>query len=188
MRIAFFTHVGRGSFMSPQMLQLVIPLVIIIPILLLRMRRMGKPQPLKLGLLWLRPAILLFACAAILLLPPRPGAAPIHLLPLDWAILGAGAAVGAIGGWQLGRTLAIEVHPENGTLMVTTSPLGFAVLIVLVVLRMAVRTEAGMAGASWPVNPAVIVDALIVFTAALFTVRSLEMYLRAKRVMAQAAP
>jgi len=174
--------------MSPQTLQLVIPVAIIAVVFLLRARRVGKPQSLKLGLLWIRPALLLLACAAVLLLPAKPGAAPIHLLPMDWAILAVGAVLGAIGGWQLGRTLAIEVHPENGTLMVTTSPIGLIMLVALLALRTAVRTEAGLAGADWPVNPAVIVDALIVFTAAMFTVRSLEMYLRAKRVMAQGVP
>jgi drug/metabolite transporter (DMT)-like permease len=172
--------------MSPQTLQLILPLAVIAVIFLLRARRVGKPQPLKLGLLWIRPALLVFACAVILLLPPKPGAAPIHLLPPDWAILAVGAVLGAIGGWQLGRTMAIEVHPENGTLMVTTSPIGLLVLIVLVALRQVVRTEAGLAGADWPVNPAVIVDALIVLSAALFTMRAVEMYLRAKRVMAEA--
>ena len=171
--------------MSPQTLQILLPLVIIAAVFLLRARRVGKPQPLKLGLLWLRPAMLVLACAAVLFLPSRPGAPPIQLMPLDWAILALGAVVGAIGGWQLGRTMAIEVHPEKGTLMVTTSPIGLLVLIVLYGLRTFVRTEAGMAGASWPVHPAVIVDALIVFTAGLFVTRSLEMYLRAKKVMGE---
>ncbi len=170
--------------MSPQMLQLVLPVVIIAVVFLLRARRVGKAQPLRLGLLWLRPAILLAACAVVLLLPPRADVAPLQLLPLDWAVLALGAVVGAVGGWHLGRTMAIEVHPENGTLMVTTSPVGLMVLVVLVVARMAVRTELALGGVDWPVRPAVIVDALIVFTAALFTVRSLEMYLRAKKVMA----
>jgi hypothetical protein len=171
--------------MSPQTLQIVLPLVLVAVIFLFRARRVGKPQPLKLGLLWLRPALLLAACAVVLLLPQR-GVPPIQWTPLDWAILAVGAVLGAAGGWQLGRTMAIEVHPENGTLMVTSSPIGFLVLIGLVVLRTLVRTEAGVAGAHWAVNPAVIVDALIVFTAALFSVRSLEMYLRAKTVMQQA--
>jgi hypothetical protein len=172
--------------MSPQTLQLVLPVILIAVVFLVRARRVGKPQPLKLGLLWIRPALLLAACAVVLLLPPQRGVAPIQWVPLDYAILAVGAVLGAIGGWQLGRTMAIEVHPENGTLMVTSSPIGFLVLIGLVILRTLVRTEAGIAGANWPVNPGVIVDALIVFTAALFTVRSLEMYLRAKTVMQQA--
>ena len=169
--------------MSPQTLQLVLPVAVIAVIFLIRARRVGKPQPLKLGLLWIRPALLLLGCAAVLLLPPRPGAAPIHFLPLDWAILALCAALGAVAGWQLGRTMAIEVHPENGTLMVTTNPVGLLGLVGLVALRTVVRTEAGLIGANWLVNPAVIVDALIVFSAAMFTVRSLEMYLRAKTVM-----
>ena len=157
--------------MSPQMLQLLIPVAIIAVVFLLRARKVGKPQPLKLGLLWIRPTLLVVACAMVLLVPPQRGVAPVHFLPLDWAILAAGAVLGAIGGWHLGRTMAIEVHPENGTLMVTTSPLGLMVLVVLVLARTGIRAEAGMAGAGWPVNPAVIVDALIVFTAAMFTVR-----------------
>ncbi len=171
--------------MSPQTLQLVLPMAVIAVVILLRARRVGRPQPLKLGLLWIRPALLLLACGVILFLPARPGAAPIHLMPLDWAILAVGAGLGAIGGWHLGKTMAIEVHPENGTLMVTTSPIGLLVLVALLALRTLVRTEAGSFAAGWPVNPAVIVDALIVFSAALFTVRALEMYLRAKKVMGE---
>ncbi|MBV9550192.1 MAG: DUF1453 family protein [Alphaproteobacteria bacterium] len=171
--------------MSPQTLQLVLPVAIIAVVFLLRARRVGKPQPLKLGLLWLRPALLLLACAAILFLPPRPGAAPLVLTPQDWVVLAFAALAGAIGGWQLGRTMAIEVYPEDGTLMVTTSPVGLLVLAALVISRTVARSEAGLAGANWPLNPTVIVDALIVFTAAMFTVRSVEMYLRAKKVMGE---
>ena len=170
--------------MSPQTLQILIPLLIIIPIFALRMRRMGKQQPLKLGRLWMRPAVLLLACAAVLLLPVRPGAPPHHFADLDWAILALGGVLGAIGGWQLGHTMAIEVHPENGTLMVTTSPVGLIVLVGLVALRIGLRTGVQLEAAAWHLDATLIVDALIVFTAALFTVRSLEMYLRAKRVMA----
>ena len=172
--------------MSQQTLQLVIPLAIVAVFFLLRARRMGKPQPLRLGMLWVRPAYLLFACAVVLLLPSRPGMTPVPLMPTDWAILGLGALLGAIGGWHYGRTVAIEVHPENGTLMMRSTPVGLMVLLLLVVLRFGVRDQIGVIAAGWPVQPAVIIDALIVFTAALFTVRSLEMYLRAKKVLAAA--
>src|SRR6185312_13952968 len=111
MRGASFREAEKRLSMSPQTLQLVLPIAVIAVIFLLRARRVGKPQPLKLGLLWLRPTFLLLACAVVLFLPAKPGAAPIQLLPLDWAILAAGAMLGAIGGWQLGRTMAIEVHP-----------------------------------------------------------------------------
>lgn len=145
-------------------------------------RKLSRPQPLKLGLLWVRPVLLLVACAAVLLLP-QPGVAPRILAAADWALLAAAALVGMAGGWQLGRTMAIEVHPEKGTLMVRNSPMGLLVLVALVVLRVGLRTGVKMEATAWHLDAALIVDALIVFTAALFTVRSLEMFLRARRIM-----
>ena len=58
------------------------------------------------------------------------------------------------------------------------------VLVVLVLFRLGLRT--GLAGGrpapgTW--MSLLITDASIVFTAALFTVRGLEMYLRARRMM-----
>jgi hypothetical protein len=43
-------------------------------------------------------------------------------------------------------------------------------------------------GEAWHLDVLLISDALIVFTAALFVLRSLEMYLRARAVMQAAAP
>ena len=42
-----------------QTLQLFLPILILLPVLYFRMRRMSKSQPLKLGRLWIRPAIIL---------------------------------------------------------------------------------------------------------------------------------
>ena len=95
-----------------------------------------------------------------------------------------GDGAGAAGGWQLGRTMAIDVHPETGTLMVQSSPVGLMVLLGLVLVRMGLRTGVRMEAEAWHLNAALIIDMLIVFTAALFVTRSLEMYLRARRVMA----
>jgi hypothetical protein len=171
---------------SPQTLQLIIPLVIIIPIFLLRARRLSRLQPLKLGLLWLRPAVLLAACAAVLLLP-QPGVAPRILLPADWAVLTLAAALGAVGGWYMGKTMAIEVHPENGTLMVKGSPVGLMAIAGLLLARTLLRSGATMEAKVWHLDVTLIFDALIVFSAGLFVVRSLEMYMRARQVMTQSA-
>lgn len=171
--------------MSPQTLQLLIPLVVIIPIILLRARKLSRKQPLKLGRLLIRSAILLAVCALYFLMP-QPGVPPHRFVPMDAVVLGAAILLGGVGGWTMGRTMTIDVHPEDGTLMVQASPIGLLVILGLVAARLAVRAGVRMEAETWHLDVALIFDALIVFTAALFVVRSLEMYLRAKRVMERA--
>ena len=109
--------------MSSQILQFLLPLLLIVVIVALRARKLSKKQPLKLGGLWIRPIFLLAACILVLALP-QPGVPVRHFATLDWAVLALAGVVGGIGGWYLGRTMAIEVHPEDGTLMAQASPVG----------------------------------------------------------------
>ena len=55
-----------------QAIQLFLPVLIILPVLYLRMRKMTKAQPLKLGRLWIRPALILLAAGLVVFLP-QPG-------------------------------------------------------------------------------------------------------------------
>src|SRR5690242_14850003 len=168
-----------------QLLQLFIPILIILPVLFFRLRRMSKAQPLKLGQLWIRTAIIL-GLTALVLVAPQPGHAARHFLMQDWAWLGLAAGLGGIAGWQWGRTMAIEVHPEDGTLMVKGSQAAMLVLVVLILFRMGLRTGLQIEGQAWHLYVLLFSDALIVFTAALFALRAVEMYLRAKQVMVRA--
>jgi hypothetical protein len=167
-----------------QALQLFLPILILVPVLYLRMRRMSKAQPLKLGRLWIRPAIIL-AVTALVLLAPQPGHHAVlrHFLAQDWAWLTLAAGLGGIAGWYWGRTMAIEVHPEDGTLMVTGGQAAILVMVVLILFRMGLRTGLAVEARTWHLDVLLISDALIVFTAGLFSLRSVEMYLRARRVM-----
>jgi hypothetical protein len=167
-----------------QTLQLVLPILIVLPILYFRMRGMTKAQPLKLGRLWIRPVLILAAAAAVLFLPQPGHHAVRHFLLQDWAWLGLAAGLGAIAGWQWGRTMAIEVHPENGTLMVTGSQLALLVLAVLILFRLGLKTGLEVEGGAWHLDALLISDALIVFSAFLFTLRAAEMFIRARRVLA----
>jgi hypothetical protein len=161
-----------------------LPLLIVLPILYFRMRRMGKPQPLKLKRLWIRPVLLLVAACLVLFLPqPGQGAAP-PLSPLEWVGLALTALLGAGAGWQWGRTMHIEMHPEDGALMVKGGQAAMLLLVLLLVVRMALRTGLEMEAAAWHLNLVMITDAFILFSVALFSMRSLEMFLRARRVMA----
>jgi hypothetical protein len=166
-----------------QTLQLFLPILILLPVLYLRLRRMTKSQPLKLGRLWIQPAIIL-TVTALALFAPQPGPHAIrHLLPQDWTWLALAGGVGGVAGWYWGRTMAIEVHPEDGTLMVRGGQAAIVVLGMLVLFRMGLRTGLAMEGRAWHLNVLLLSDASIVFTAALFTLRSIEMFIRARRVM-----
>ena len=165
-----------------------ITVLILLPLLYRRMRKLSRPQPLKLDRLWIRPAFILAGCTLALLAPQPPGMPARVLAPPDWGWLAVAAAAGAWAGWQMGRTMHIEVHPEDGTLMTRGGMAAMLVIVVLIMFRMGLRGGLQMEARAWHLNALLISDASIVFSALLFSVRSLEMYLRARRVMAAAAP
>jgi drug/metabolite transporter (DMT)-like permease len=170
---------------SPLVVTLVI--LVLLPLLYRRVRKLSRPQPLKLARLWIRPALILVVCAMALFLP-QPGSHAVRLLsPPDWLWLALAGAAGAIAGWQMGRTMKIEVHPEDGTLMTRGSVAAVVVIVVLLLFRVGLRTGLALEGQALHLDVLLISDASIVFSALLFTVRSLEMYLRARRIMRPAA-
>jgi hypothetical protein len=166
-----------------QTLQLFLPILILLPVLYLRMRRMSRSQPLKLGRMWIRPAIFL-GLAALALLAPGPHGQPRHWAPDAWIWLTVAGVAGGIAGWYWGRTMAIEVHPEDGTLMVKGGQAAMLVLVVLVLFRLGLRTGLQVEAPAWHLDMLLISDASIIFTALLFSARSVEMFIRARRVMA----
>jgi hypothetical protein len=161
----------------------VIPLLLAVPLLYWRMRRLARSRPLNLRRLWVGP-ILFVLLAALALLGPQKGlhAAPV---PQDWAIMAVVTLLGAAAGWHWGRVMAIEVHPGNGTPMVRGGQAAIPVLAALILLRTGLRYGAQMEAAAWHLNAVLIADASILFSVALFCVRNLEMYLRARRIMAR---
>ena len=157
--------------MDPHALSIVIPILVILPILYFRMNKMLKPQRLKLRSLLIRPALIIFAAGALLTAsPPQVSDAP-------WFVLAALPAIG--GGWYWGKLTQLHVHPEDGTLMSSGSMAGAIVLVLLVVLRLGLRAGIGLEAA------ALLTDISIVFTALLFSVRGLEIFLRARRLIPQ---
>lgn len=169
--------------MSPGLRALLpfLPLLVILPIIYLRMRKLSKPQPLKLTRLWIRPVVLA-AVAALMLWSPMPGMSR-HFALHEWAILLVAGIIGAVAGWYFARTMKIDVHPEDGTLMVQGGQAAVLVMLALILGRSGINTGLRMEGQAWNLDVLLITDALIVFTAVLFMARSVEMYLRARRVM-----
>ncbi|HEX3677792.1 MAG TPA: CcdC protein domain-containing protein [Sphingomicrobium sp.] len=148
---------------------------VIVIIMVVRMRRMGKMRPLNLGSLWVVPAIYL-AVAALMF---------IQLPPAGWIAIvsGLGLLIGAAIGWQRGKMMHIHVDPETQVLNQRASPAAMFFLLALIVVRMAAR---GIIGQEGGVSPAMLTDPLIAFALGMFTLQRLEMYLRAKRLLEEA--
>jgi hypothetical protein len=169
----------------PGYLSTLLPLLILVPIFYFRMRRSLKPQALKLKSLWIRPAILI-VLAAFVILMPVPGQTPLAASDMPWLALAA--LLGGVAGWQWGRTTQLHIHPENGTLMQTGSMAGMVVFLALVLVRFVLRAGLGLEAGALHINVLLITDASIVFSALLFSVRGLEIFLRARKVAAEAIP
>ena len=60
------------------------------------------------------------------------------------------------------------------------------VLVVLILFRLGLREGLSVEAKAWHINMLLVSDASVVFSALLFTLRSVEMYLRGRRVMATA--
>ena len=147
---------------------------IIVVIVGLRMRRMGKMRPLKLDGLWVVPAIY-FIVAALMFW---------QLPPTGWVAIASavGLVIGAAVGWQRGKMMHIHVDPETHALNQKASPVAMIFLIALIVVRMLGRRFLGSEG----VSPAMLTDPLIAFALGMFTLTRVEMYLRAKRLLEEA--
>ncbi len=165
---------------QPNPLFYLLPVLVILPILYFRLRRSLKPQVLKLNQLWVRP-VLYLVIAGLVLVAPQPGSQPLVAQDAVWFVLAA--LLGAAGGWQMGRVTAIHVDPEKGTLIATGGQAAMIIIVLLILVRMGLRTGLQMEASAWHLNAALVTDASIVFAGVLFAVRGLEMFLRARRVM-----
>ena len=147
---------------------------IIIVVMGLRMRRMGKMRPLKLEMLWVVP-VLYLAVAALMF---------FQLPPTGWVAIASaiGLVLGAAFGWQRGKMMQIHVDPETHALNQQASPAAMLFLVALIVVRMLGKGLLGAEG----VSPAMLTDPLIAFALGMFTLQRVEMYLRGRRLLDEA--
>ena len=149
---------------------------IVMVIMALRLRNVGKMRRMRLETLWIVPAIYLAMTAAIFFARPPAG--------VIWAIIAGAAIAGAAVGWQRGKMMHIEVDPETHTLNQRTSlaALGFIVAIILV--RNLAGALAGREGLH--VDVFTITDVAMGFALGMFVTQRVEMFLRAKRLLEEA--
>ncbi|MBY8826700.1 CcdC protein domain-containing protein [Hephaestia mangrovi] len=151
-----------------------IPFAIIAVVMILRIRRMSRMRPLRIEQLWIVPALYL-AVVTMLFVQHPPSVQ-------GWASAAIALVAGGVLGWQRGKLMRIHVDPETHALNQQASIAGMAFLVVLVFGRFVAETASG----SMHMNVGMIVDTLAALALGMFSVQRLEMYLRAKRMLAEA--
>jgi hypothetical protein len=146
-------------------------------ILLLRNRR---PRKLRIELLWIRPLIFFALLVTSAIATPPP------LTPVSIALMIGALAVGAALGWQRGRFISIEVDPETHALTSRASPVGMIFILALLALRLGLRGMLAQNAATLRISAIEATDGLLVFVVAMMVVQGLEMWLRARRLLAEA--
>lgn len=167
--------------MTPQQYAPLIAIAIMLPIILLRNRR---PRRLRPELMWITPLVMLVLISfGIWGLSMAPGASQEAFGLTSWFILALALLLGAGAGWWRGRMTTIE-KAADGTLSAQASPLGLILIIGLLLSRQALRPWAESQASTWHVNALAIQDAFMVFIIGMVLMQRLEMFLRARRVMA----
>lgn len=165
---------------SGNWLTALLPFVIIAVVLALRFRSMSRERPLNVSTLWVVPVVYLLLVGSMLLaLPPAP---------TGWGLVAGGIVLGAVVGWHRGKMIRIDRNAETGKLSQRASPLAMLLLGALVVLKLGARAIFGDSAAAHPSSGAMLLtDAFIGFALGLLSATRLELYLRARRILAAPA-
>ncbi|HZK98888.1 MAG TPA: hypothetical protein VFC47_03220 [Caulobacteraceae bacterium] len=166
---------------GPRSYGLIIGLAVVVGVMLLRNSR---PRTLRVERLWIRPMIFLALLATTL------AAAPPPLTPIGMALLAAALIVGCALGWLRGRSMRIEVHPRTHDVTSRASPVGMVFILALVVLRLEMRGAAVQSPSVIGVPATTATSALILLAVGMMVTQAIEMWLRSRRLLAeaQAAP
>ena len=159
-----------------QLYGLGLTLLVAVAVMAMRNRR---PRRLRLEAMWIRPVIYLalvgltFAAA-----PPPQGVLAI-------SVLAAALILGVAVGWLRGSMMRIDVHPETHDISAQASIVGMMLILGLLVLRTTLRnaaTTTSIAG----LPAAALTDSLILFAGSMMITQSVEMFLRARKLLAGA--
>ncbi|MDP1631612.1 MAG: DUF1453 family protein [Caulobacter sp.] len=166
------------NFRDPEVLGPLIGVAILIVVMGFRLAGAGKAKPLKLEFMWILP-VWLVAITTLLLwqMPPRG---------LEWLWLSVAFAAGAALGWQRGRMMQITIDPQTHALNQLTSRAALIFLLALVVVRLGLRSVLTEEAAALHLSAAFLTDVFVVFAVGMLGVTRLEMFLRARKLLADA--
>ncbi len=154
-----------------------LPFAILAVVVALRLRTMRGERRLNLSTIWFVPVLYVALVAFMFTALPPPA--------IGWGLSLAGLAVGLFAGWYRGRLIAIHRDPETGELRQKASPLAMLLLVAIIVLKVGARQVFGEAAATQPGSAAMLMtDAFIGFALGLLSATRVEMFIRARRLLA----
>ena len=162
--------------MTEIVLRDVLPLLFIV----LLVRRNLRARKLRVEQLWSLPTVILLVTAYSL--ATRPPTTLLTIVGLPLALIAGGAI-----GWWRGRLTNIIVDPETHALTSRPSPLGLVLIGVLFIARYGLRSYLEQSSPHADLSPALLeaTDGLLMFSVGLIGVQRLEMWQRAKRMLAE---
>ena len=98
----------------------------------------------------------------------------------------AALAAGCGLGWQRGRLMRIDINPETHEMTSQASIVGVAFIMVVMVARMGLRSLLQGNAGFLHVPTAVIADGLVLLAVGMLATQRLEVWLRARKLLAQA--
>lgn len=116
-----------------QSVTLLITVALIAVILVFRIMRMRREQRFGVASMWVVPSIFALLAIGIMVLDRAT-------TPVDIALALVALAVGAAIGWYQGTHTTIRVDRNVRAAYVRVSPIGIAIFVGVLVLRMAIRT------------------------------------------------
>jgi hypothetical protein len=149
-------------------------LLIVIGSMALRNRR---PRKLTLEGMWVRPLIFFVLVAFTLAIAPIPDG------PVAMSILAVALIMGCAVGWLRGSLMKIEVSSSTHTITAQASVIGMVFILAILALRMTLRSAETMVAG---VPAAAVADGLILFAGAMMITQTIEMFLRARRLLNEA--
>lgn len=162
--------------MTPQTLGPMIGIGVALVIVLLRNRRKRTLRP---HLLWVTPLVV----TALIGVGLWANTQHPQFGPYAWLAFAAALALGAAAGWWRGKTITIEKAPD-GSLKAQASPLGLILIVGLIAARAGLREVMQANAAAWHLDAVIVTDAFMVFAIGLVVAQRVEMFIRARRILA----
>lgn len=169
-----------GPYTQGGTAQIYSTIIIVLVMTVVLWRRNSRPRQLKIERLWIRPVLFALIVSATL------AATPFPFDPVSLAVFALALVIGAGLGWQRARFMHIDVHPDTHDITSRVSPVGMIFILAVLALRTLLRNAALESRSALGIPAAAITDGLIMLLGAMIVTQSLEVWLRARRLLEEA--